>query len=167
LDVEQFKCPSTLTAFLYFIKQKSAIRRNSKGSDRRVDSRAPIGRIDEDLVWPVWAFAKINAGLFLSWLPFPEEVPSPNLLDRIMGFDIHQFANSIPNAVAPWNAIEIRTRIQVLCIEPSARAWRILVFEPPVRVGKLNTVQDLCDSVDRGEWWRRHQLRHGDLRSAN
>ncbi len=106
-------------------------------------------------------------GCSLSWLPFPEEVAFPNLLDRIISFHIHQFANPIPNSVSAGDAVEIRARVDLLSLKPFAGARRVLIFEPPVRIGDANAVQDFCDSIDRSERWSAHQLRHGELRSVN
>jgi hypothetical protein len=96
------------------------------GFNRRVWSRAALGRIDEQLIWAVSALAAINAELFLSGLPFPEEVSPPNLLDRIIGLNVHQFTNPIPNSVAAWDAVEIRTRILMLYVKPFTRTRCVL-----------------------------------------
>src|SRR6202041_694376 len=68
-DVQNLKYAGALAAFFYFIKEKSAIRRNSKRVNCRVESRATPGRINEKLIWSVCAFTEIDGELFLSWLP--------------------------------------------------------------------------------------------------
>ena len=49
----------------------------------------------------------------------------------------------LSDAFAPRDAVQIRASVERLLFDPDSRARRILVFEPAIRVGDGDTVEDL------------------------
>ena len=76
-----------------------------------------------NLVRPVDAFSHVDRGLFLPRQALSEEVPISSLLERVVGLNIEQFADAVPDAISVRNGIEIGPRISRLRGNPFSRAW--------------------------------------------
>src|SRR5712664_1934065 len=95
------------------------------------------------MILAVCAFTHVNARLLLVGQALPEEIAAAGFLQGVIGFDGEEFLYTFANALASRNAVQIRASIKRLLLDPGARARRILVFEPAIRVGDGDTVEDL------------------------
>src|SRR5258706_15306658 len=95
------------------------------------------------MILAVCAVTHVNARLLFVGKALSEEVAAAGFLQRVIGFDGEEFANTLTDALAPRDAVQIRPSVERLFLDPGARARRILVFEPAIRVGDGDTVDDL------------------------
>src|ERR1700726_4294944 len=103
----------------------------------------------------------MDARLLLVRQAFPEEIAATGALQGVISFDGQEFSNALTNALASRDVVQIRAGIAGLFFDPSARAGRILVFEPAIRVSDGNTVQNLGHWLNCGKGWTLDYLRHG------
>jgi hypothetical protein len=95
------------------------------------------------MILAVCAFTHVNARLLLVGQALPEEIAAAGFLQGVICFDGEEFANPLTNPFSSRNAFEIGSGISRLFFDPSARAGRVLVFEPAIRVGDGDTVENL------------------------
>src|SRR6266576_179507 len=149
-DIEQLKSTRALPAFLHFVQQQPAIWRYPHRLHGRVGASSAPGRIDKELISAIRTLAAIDTKLFLPWKPFSEEVSLSHLLNGIAGFNIEQFSDAFAYAIASGNSVKIRPRVLVLRAKPLPGTWRILIFEPSIRVRYGYAVQYFGHRLD----WR-------------
>src|SRR5438876_5211291 len=120
LDIKQLERSGTLAALLDLIKQQASIGGNAQWLYCRIGSGAPLGRINEHLVGSFQTITNANTGLLLPWQTLAKEIPTPELLQRVIRFNIKKFTNAFPNLFTPGDKVKIRTRILHLCRNPIA-----------------------------------------------
>ena len=91
------------------------------------------------MILAVCAFTHVNARLLLVGQALPKEVAAAGFLQGVIGFDGEEFSD----AFAPRDAVQIRASVERLLFDPGARAGRILVLEPTIRVGDGNLVENV------------------------
>src|SRR5712691_5216770 len=95
------------------------------------------------MILAVCTFAHVNAGLLLVGQALPEEVAAASSLQGVIGFDGEEFLDALADATAPRDVVQVCASVERLVLDPGPRAWGILVFEPAIRVGDGDTVEDL------------------------
>jgi hypothetical protein len=141
--VENFEGSAALASVLDLVEQKILVPRESHRFDSGVRACVPFGRVNEQLIDSIYVFAHVDAGLLLTAKSFAEDVPASDTEDGIDRFNINEFLNAFPNALATWNSIEIVARGARLGLKPRSRFRRVLLFKPAVRVADGKSVVDV------------------------
>src|ERR1700733_6311036 len=115
------------------------------------------------MVRSIDTFPHIDTGLLLIWESLPEEVATSCFEETIVRLDRKKLSDALANSIPPRNMIEIRTSVLVLLFNPLSRACRVLLFEPPVRIGDRYAVKDIDNRFGRRGRRNCGQLRHREL----
>jgi len=85
----------------------------------------------------------VNAGLRVVVQALTEENAASGVLRGVVRFDVEEVLDAVADALAPRDAVQIRSSVECLLVDPGPSAGRILVFEPAIRVSDRDTVEDL------------------------
>ena len=107
------------------------------------------------MILAVCTLTHANAGLLLVGKALSEEVAATNLLQGVIGFDGEEFADTLTDARAPRNAVKVCACVAGLFFNPSTGARRVLVFEPAIRVGDGNPMENVRHRLE-GRMGRGH-----------
>src|SRR5208283_4558018 len=142
-DFEQLKSPRSLSPFFHLVQEQSTVRGNTKWLHCRVPAGSSFRGINQKTILAVCAFTHVDARLLLVREALPEEIAATGDLQGVIGFDGEEFSNALTNALTPRDVVQIGAGIASLLFDPSARARGILVFEPAIRVGDGDAVENL------------------------
>lgn len=146
--IQDFKHSAAFASLFDLVEQQLPAGRNALEPNCGAAASPAVRRIDQYLIGTLHTLTHADAGLLLVGKTLSEEVSVANFPQRVIGLNRQEFPNSLTNALASWNVIEVSACVLRLRFDPRACARRVLVLKPPVGIGDWNTVKKLGDRLD-------------------